>query len=83
MVGVSGACQAKIATEVGERWNEAAFVELFSTSRAALKWQDYCRSNSDTDEPIRAPVLYRGRKLLDLLSYADILDLAHKEHSCY
>jgi hypothetical protein len=67
-----------IATEVGDRWNEAAFLELFSSSRAALKWQDYFRSNSDTeDEPIRTPVLYRGRKLLDLLSYADIVEISH------
>lgn len=74
-----------IGTEVGSGWgNEAAFLELFPTSQAALKWQDYLFSNADSQDDFRdnLPILFRGRQLLDLLSYADIIDFIDEDLNC-
>jgi hypothetical protein len=74
-----------IGTEVGSGWgNEAAFLELFPTSQAALKWQDYLRSNASPEDAFgdHTPVLFRGRQLLDLLSYADIVEFIDEELNC-
>ena len=74
-----------IGTEVGSGWgNEAAFLELFPTSQAALRWQDYLLSNADSEDEFRdnLPILFRGRQLLDLLSYADIVDFIDEDLNC-
>jgi hypothetical protein len=74
-----------IGTELGsERWDEAAYLELFPTSHAALKWQDYLRSNAEPEDPLdeNIPVLYQGRLLLDLLSYLDIVEFIDGELNC-
>jgi hypothetical protein len=71
-----------IGTEVVSGWgNEAAFLELFPTFQAALKWQDYLCSNAGPEDAFgeNIPVLYRGRQLLDLLSYADIVEFIDEE----
>jgi len=74
-----------IGREIGEeRWREAAFIELFASAKAALAWDAYLNSNNNSDEPLieKHPVLLRGRALLDLLSYADIVDVIEdSEHS--
>jgi hypothetical protein len=59
-------------------------LELFPTSHAALKWQDYLRLNAEPDERFdeNIPVLYQGRQLLDLLSYLDIVEFIDGESNC-
>jgi hypothetical protein len=59
-------------------------LELFPTSQAALKWQDYLRSNADSEDGFgdNLPLLFRGRQLLDLLSYADIVEFIDDDLNC-
>jgi hypothetical protein len=74
-----------VGREIGSgRRSEAAILELFPTSQAALRWQDDLHLDAAPDDVFgdKKPVLFRGRQLLDLLSYADIVELIDEELNC-
>jgi hypothetical protein len=73
-----------ISTEIGlNRWEEAAFVELFPTADAARAWKTYLDSTVDANDPVleQHPVVIHGRALLDLLSYADMAEIIEDAES--
>jgi hypothetical protein len=66
-------------------WDSAEFIEAFTSERAALNWQRQMREDGDKDDEFcgGVPELFAGRKLLDLLSYADTLELIDEEQTVH